>query len=420
MNKKKLTIIACSVMAVLVAGLLVNNFFNWPIDNKDTSGDISKANRFSREMESADLSNMEELLKTDSTFKDGIVAAQVVMQTRATQFGTLVDMSNEVASNIAAFAEVLKDMNATREMVNNVVNSLVESSNNLDAALGGEKCPDLSQSAINASLAYTTLQKQNNLANRFIETTDKYLETANGDDQLKFVRDQWLEYQQMTAALEGNKASAEALAKKGNLLSGEQALAAMSKANLSNQLNIIASANLAQSMNVETKLASTISKETLENICSVIRSAAEATMQSMAAGNAIQSTVQAETLFGNTVKEAIKSVSSSNTIASRIAANLANASVQKIASAEKASATLASKQNSDKLGMSKGVAIDFDLSTIKFNGAGNIISSFNSVNVFNSQAASSQNALCHQASQMISQTVAAGNVQLNNHSTINK
>jgi hypothetical protein len=336
------------------------------------------------------------------------------MQTRATQFGTLVDMSNEVASNIAAFAEILKDMNATREMVNNVVNSLVESSNNLDAALGGEKCPDLSQSAINASLAYTTLQKQNNLANRFIETTDKYLETAKGDDQLKFVRDQWLEYQQMTAALEGNKASAEALAKKGNLLSGEQALAAMSKANLSNQLNIIASANLAQSMNVDTKLASTISKETLENICSVIRSAAEATMQSMAAGNAIQSTGQAETetLFRNTVSEAIKSVSSSNPIASQIAANLANASAQKMASAEKASTTLASKQ-SEKLGMSKGVAIDFDLSTIQFNSAGNINSSFNSVNMFNSQAASSQNALCHQANQMISQTAAAGNMVSN-------
>ena len=119
-------------------------------------------------------------------------------------------------------------------------------------------------------------------------------------------------------------------------------------------------------------------------------------MQSMAAGNAIQSTGQAETLFGNTVKEAIKSVSSSNTIASQIAANLANASAQKMASAEKASTTLASKQNSDKLGMSKGVAIDFDLSTIQFNGAGNVISSFNSVNMSNSQAASSQNALCHQ------------------------
>lgn len=86
---------------------------------------------------------MEELLKTDSAFKDGIVAAQVIMQTRAVQFGSLVDMSNEVAGDIPAFAEVLKDMNATREMVENVTNSLIESGQNLDAALGGEECADL-------------------------------------------------------------------------------------------------------------------------------------------------------------------------------------------------------------------------------------------------------------------------------------
>ena len=110
-------------------------------------------------------------------------------------------MSNEVAGNIPAFAEVLKDMNAQRELVDNVASSLAESAEKLNAALSGEECPDLAQSSINASLAYMTLQKQNNLANRFIETTDKYLETAQGDDKLKLVRDQWLDYQQMTAAL---------------------------------------------------------------------------------------------------------------------------------------------------------------------------------------------------------------------------
>lgn len=100
---------------------------------------------------------MEELLQTDSAFKDGIVAAQVIMQTRAVQFDSLVDMSNEVAGKIPAFAEVLKDMNATREMVENVTNSLIESGQNLDAALGGEECADLEQTTINASLAYTNV-----------------------------------------------------------------------------------------------------------------------------------------------------------------------------------------------------------------------------------------------------------------------
>ena len=263
--KKKRIIILCSVAAIFVIGLITSFFVDWPVDFNKADGDIAKAAKFSREQVSEKLTNMEELLQTDSAFKDDIVTAQVVMQTRAVQFATLVDMSNEVAGNIPAFAEVLKDMNANIEMVNNVTSSLAESAEKLNAALGGEECPDLAQSSINASLAYMTLQKQNNLATRFIETTDKYLETAQGDDKLKLVRDQWLEYQQMTAALDGDKTSAEALAKKGNLLSGEQALAAAANFDIAERLVVLQSCELAQAMKLPNQIGSVIRPKVLEN-----------------------------------------------------------------------------------------------------------------------------------------------------------
>ena len=263
--KKKSIIILCSVAAIFAIGLITSFFVDWPVDLNEADGDIAKAARFSREQVSEKLTNMEELLQTDSAFRDDIVVAQVVMQTRAAQFGTLVDMSNEVAGNIPAFAEVLKEMNANREMVDNVASSLAESAEKLNAALGGEECPDLAQSTINASLAYTTLQKQNNLATRFIDTTDKYLETAQGDDRLKFVRDQWLEYQQMTAALEGDKASAEALAKKGNLLSGEKALAAVANFDIAERLVVLQSCELAQAMKLPNQIGSVIRPKVLDN-----------------------------------------------------------------------------------------------------------------------------------------------------------
>ena len=328
--KKKSIIILCSVAAVCAIGLITSHFVDWSVNHDEADGDIGKAARFSREQVSEKLSNMEEFLQTDSAFKDGIVAAQVVMQTRAAQFGTLADMSNEAAGNIPAFAEVLKEMNANRELVNNVANSLAESAANLNAALGGEECPDLAQSTINASLAYTTLQKQNNLATRFIETTDKYLETAQGDDKLKLVRDQWLEYQQMTAALEGDKASAEALAKKGNLLSGEQALAAVGKYGLAEQLVILQSCELAQNMNVETKLSNAIPQQTLERICSVFRNAAEVTVKSVNDGLALNNQ-EVEKIFSNALDEAMKNAST-DVVASMQKIGLGNA--QKIANAQ--------------------------------------------------------------------------------------
>ena len=263
--KKKSIIILSSVIAICGLGWVSSHVIDWPVDLSDASGDIAKAAKFSRKQVSEKLTNMEELLQTDSAFRDDIVVAQVVMQTRAAQFGTLVDMSNEVAGNIPAFAEVLKEMNASREMVDNVASSLAESAEKLNAALSGEECPDLAQSTINASLAYTTLQKQNNLANRFIETTDKYLETAQGDDKLKLVRDQWLDYQQMTAALEGDKASAEALAKKGNLLSGEKALAAIANFGIAERIIVLQSCELAQALKLPNTIGGKIRPKVLES-----------------------------------------------------------------------------------------------------------------------------------------------------------
>ena len=270
---KKKGIILCTVVGICAIGLISSFFIDWPVDFHSADGDIAKAAKFSREQAFKDLSNMEELLQTDSAFKGGIVAAQVVMQTRAVQFATLVDMSNEVAGNIPAFAEVLKDMNAQRELVENVASSLAESAEKLNAALDGKECPDLAQSTINASLAYTTLQKQNNLATRFIETADKYLETAQGDDKLKLVRDQWLEYQQMTAALDGDNTSAEALAKKGTLLSGEKALAAVANFDIAERLVVLQSCELAQAMKLPNQIGSVIRPKVLENEISKLRNA---------------------------------------------------------------------------------------------------------------------------------------------------
>ena len=272
--KKKNVIILGSVIGICGLGLFSSLFVDWPVDFSSASGDIAKATRFSREQASEKLTNMEELIQNDSAFKNGVVASYVVMQTRAAQFASLVDMSNEVAGKIPAFAEVLKDMNEAREMVVNVETSLIQAGNDLNAALDGQERPDLAQNTINASLAYTTLQKQNKLANRFIETTDKYLETAQGDDRLKFVRDQWVDYQTMTAALEGDKDAAEAMAKKGSLLTGEKAVAALGQFDAINQVTILASANLAKSLHVNNQVSLSSSAETVNSVVSVARAVA--------------------------------------------------------------------------------------------------------------------------------------------------
>lgn len=225
---KKKTLIILSVAAVVVvAGFVLSNSINWPVDVSKTEGDIGKVARFSREADAEKLTNLEELLKADSAYQEMQVMAYALMQLRSEQFASLVDLSNQVAGEIPEYAPLIQKMNGIGKMVNNVNAQLNDVGKQMEKALSGEECPELTQNTINASLAYTQLQKQNALANQFIETTDKYLANAKGSDQLKLVRDQWVDYQKLTAALEDNKENAKALDEKGYLLTSEKAEAAL-------------------------------------------------------------------------------------------------------------------------------------------------------------------------------------------------
>lgn len=224
--KKKNTIILASLIALCAIGLLSSFLFSWPVSTESAHGNVGKVSRFSRKVVTEPIDNMEELLRTDEDYKSSIVLAYSVMYSRAVQFGTLVDMSNQAAGGIPEFEGILQEMNDNVPVIANVANALVDAGKDLNTVLSDMPCPEVSQSTMNAALSYTTLQKQNGLADRFIETTDKYVKLTEAPEELMLVRDLWVDYQQMTAALEGDKKAARALDKKGTLLTPEQALKA--------------------------------------------------------------------------------------------------------------------------------------------------------------------------------------------------
>ena len=88
MSKKK-TIIYSVLGAVVVLGLVVSQFVDWPVDEDNASGNIAKSSRFSRKTADGAVGNMQELLQNDEDYKNGIVAACVIMKTRAEQFNVL-------------------------------------------------------------------------------------------------------------------------------------------------------------------------------------------------------------------------------------------------------------------------------------------------------------------------------------------
>lgn len=254
MKNRKAIIILSSAVVIAAVGFIVSPLVDWKVDSENASGDIGKTSRFSRKTSGESLSNMEELMRNDEAYKNSIVASYYMMQTRANQFASLVDMSNEVASDIPEYASVLEDMNKAYVTVNNVCASLARSGADINTALGGESCPELAQNTINASLAYVALQKQNELANRFIDITDKYAAANKCEDRLLFVRDQWVDYQRMTAALEGDEKAAGKLADKGYLLDSQKSVSTLGSFNACEQMSLLNSANVARIFYMNTQV----------------------------------------------------------------------------------------------------------------------------------------------------------------------
>lgn len=227
MKKKKGLTILLSVLAVCVVGYVVSRIIDWPVDYDNASGNVAKSTRFSRKTAGEGDSNMQELLMNDEEYRNNIVAAYMVMKTRSDQFNALVEASDQVAGNIPEFSAVLKDMKDAQPIINNVCASMEAAGEDLNAVLSGESAKNVAQNTNNAAVAYNLLQKQNNLATRFIDTADAYLKNNAGSDPLKFIRDQWLEYQQVTAFLNKDDKTAAELKKKGYQLAAEKTAAVL-------------------------------------------------------------------------------------------------------------------------------------------------------------------------------------------------
>ena len=249
--KKKNLVLLVTACVIIALGFALSHLLNWPIDTSETKGDIAKSSRFSRKTVDEGVSNMQELLANDEEYKNNLVLAYTVMQVRANQFDALVDLSVEAAGDKKEFESVLADMKAAKPMIKNVCSSMVSAADDLDAALGGEKRDDLAQNTNNAALAYTVLQKQNELADRFIEIADNYAKNSSASDLLKFTRDQWVEYQIMTAALNQDEKTVAKLEKEGSLFPAGSIGAIFTTLSFDNQISLVNGMGLCQSFGLK-------------------------------------------------------------------------------------------------------------------------------------------------------------------------
>ena len=108
----------------------------------------------------------------------------------------------------------------------------------------------------------------------------------------------------MTAALDGDKAAAEALAKKGNLLSTEKTLAAIADFGLANEMAIVSAAYLQDQFNVDSKVCNALPAGAMENLVSAIQTGSETVAKKIQNGDVVNE-ADIEKLFSNPIHETL-------------------------------------------------------------------------------------------------------------------
>lgn len=268
MNYKEGFIILILAVEIVLAGLILSMIAGCHADHEQSGGNTGLMMHDWDKFPTEPLDDMEEGLRCDTTYQQNIATAHTVMQARTLQFDVLSDLSSETAGNLTEFDDILHEIRATRPQLSNIYNQLVLSGEDLDAALSGKPCPDLKKHFINVSLAYATLQKQNILADRFIEAVDGYVRKNPAGDELKFARDAWVDYQKMTAVLKGDALSARKMKRKGYLLSSGQTreMLGTHKSIWVNRIPLMYAASLSNSLGVKNNLAMSMRQETLNSI----------------------------------------------------------------------------------------------------------------------------------------------------------
>jgi hypothetical protein len=232
------------------------------------------------------------------------------------------------------------------------------------------------------------------------------------------------------------------MAKKGNLLSGEKALVAMADFGVANQVAMVNSAYMTKNTGVEgCSLASALSEGTLENVVTIIRSAAEVFSNTQGA-NATNSQ-EGAAMFNQRVSEALNNIASANIASKNNAQTLASKNNAQTLASKNNAQTLASKNNAQTLASNTGMV---NLQSTNMQMMNNNVVTENFQNVLSSRGRpspygnttgaeqlanktqhtqlgneASSTFLCSQVSEVIKATAAGEKVTLNgNHRPIDK
>ncbi|MCQ2072394.1 MAG: hypothetical protein MJY96_04650 [Bacteroidaceae bacterium] len=201
---KKVNFLVCLALA-LVCGFGLSFLVGANVDEGMTSGDISKANLYNKQMPDPESSVIEELLRNDPDYLMATQSDLSIIKERVMILDELTKKTLKSCTKLPEFEDLMLTVSSLQAKAFNTNLAVDAANKGLEEILNGKSSPEYEVSSNNAYLGFEKIGNQLAIGQAILEATARYSENNEGEtaDSLATLAADWMVYCYDNAAVNG-------------------------------------------------------------------------------------------------------------------------------------------------------------------------------------------------------------------------
>ncbi|MBQ0095026.1 MAG: hypothetical protein KBT49_04500 [Bacteroidetes bacterium] len=201
---KKVNFLVCLALA-LVCGFGLSFLVGANVDEGMTSGDISKANLYNKQMPDPEASVIEELLRNDPDYLMATQSDLSIIKERVMILDELTKKTLKSCTKLPEFEDLMLTVSSLQAKAYNTNLAVDAANKGLEEILNGKSSPEYEVSSNNAYLGFEKIGNQLAIGQAILEATARYSENNEGEtaDSLATLAADWMVYCYDNAAVNG-------------------------------------------------------------------------------------------------------------------------------------------------------------------------------------------------------------------------
>ena len=201
---KKVNFLVCLALA-LVCGFGLSFLVGANVDEGMTSGDISKANLYNKQMPDPEASVIEELLRNDPDYLMATQSDLSIIKERVMILDELTKKTLKSCTKLPEFEDLMLTVSSLQAKAYNTNLAVDAANKGLEEILNGKSSPEYEVSSNNAYLGFEKIGNQLAVGQAILEATARYSENNEGEtaDSLATLAADWMVYCYDNAAVNG-------------------------------------------------------------------------------------------------------------------------------------------------------------------------------------------------------------------------